>query len=154
LPVPLPHPLPQRVTTSPLPPQAAASADRCSALTAELDALRASAERREGALAREAAQAAGYTERALSEAQRGRMGLEQVNAWLQGELDACRAARRQQEAAAVEAQQRAAVLEARLRAPRGRVGSGGALRATSESPCQFLVFAATGSLPAPSASTN
>jgi hypothetical protein len=62
----------------------------------------------------EAAQQATYTERVLSEAQRGRMDLQQVNAWLQAELDACRAARRQQEALAAEAQQRAAGLEVRL----------------------------------------
>ncbi len=65
----------------------------------------------------EAHQQASYTERVLSEAQRSQMGLSQVNAWLQEELDACRAARRQQEAAAAEAAQRAAVAEVRFWGP-------------------------------------
>ena len=59
----------------------------------------------------EVQQAANYTERVLSEAQRSRMDAQQINTWLQAELDSCRTARRQQEALAVEAQQRAAALE-------------------------------------------
>lgn len=61
----------------------------------------------------EVQQAATYTERALSEAQRSRMDAQQINAWLQAELDSCRAARRQQEALAAEAQQRVAAMEVR-----------------------------------------